>query len=99
MSPQVYNTHKNALPGPDDINRVVLPNGITILTRSNFNSPTLSIKGYLPSGSIFDPEEKLGLSYLTASGLLNGTQRYDFQSLYDKIESVGAQIGFFWRYP
>lgn len=94
MNQQVYKSHKNALPGPDDISRVVLPNGITILTRSNFNSPTLSIKGYLPSGSIFDPEEKLGLSYLTAHGLLNATQRFDFQNLYDKIESVGARLGF-----
>jgi len=94
MNQPVYKSHKNALPGPEDITRVVLSNGITILTRSNFNSPTLSIKGYLPSGSIFDPEEKLGLSYLTAHGLLNGTQRYDFQNLYDKIESVGARLGF-----
>jgi zinc protease len=94
MSPKVYKNHLNALPGPDDITRVVLPNGITILTRSNFNSPTLSIKGYLASGSIFDPVEKLGLSYLTAHGLLNGTQRYDFQSLYNEIESVGARLSF-----
>ncbi len=41
-----------AMPSPDDITREVLPNGITILARSNFNSPTLSIRGYLPSGSI-----------------------------------------------
>jgi len=94
MNQPVYKSHKNALPGSDDITRIVLSNGITILTRSNFNSPTLSIKGYLLSGSIFDPEEKLGLSYLTAHGLLNGTQRDDFQNLYDKIESVGARLGF-----
>ena len=94
MNHQVYKSHKNALPGPNNISRVVLSNGITILTRSNFNSPTLSIKGYLPNGSIFDPEEILGLSYLTAHGLMNGSQRYDFQHLYDKIESVGARLGF-----
>ncbi len=83
-----------AMPSPDDITREVLPNGITILARSNFNSPTLSIRGYLPSGSIFDPDEKLGLSYLTANSLMSGTAHYDFQALYNEIESVGAKIGF-----
>lgn len=82
------------MPGPEDIARETLPNGITILARANFNSPTLSIRGYLPSGSIFDPDEKLGLSYLTANSLMSGTAHYDFQSLYNEIESVGAKIGF-----
>ena len=82
------------MPGPDDIARETLPNGITILARANFNSPTLSIRGYLPSGSIFDPDEKLGLSYLTANSLMSGTTHHDFQSLYNEIESVGAKIGF-----
>ena len=94
MTPSMRSKHQNALPGPENITRVELQNGITILARENFNSPTLSIKGYLPSGSLFDPEDKLGLSYLTASSLMTGTSHDDFQSLYNKIESVGAQLGF-----
>ncbi len=91
---KVYEGHRDALPSPDNITREVLPNGITILARPNFNSPSLTIRGYLLSGSLFDPIEKLGLSYLTANGLMTGTARNDFQSLYDKIESVGARLGF-----
>jgi len=94
MNQKIYQEHRNALPGPDDISRIELENGITILTRSNFNSPTLSLKGFLHSGSIFDPDEKLGLSYLTAAGLMTGTANYDFQSMYNEIESIGARIGF-----
>lgn len=94
MNQKIYQEHRNALPGPDDISRIELENGITILTRSNFNSPTLSIKGFLHSGSIFDPDEKLGLSYLTAAGLMTGTANYDFQSMYNEIESIGARMGF-----
>ncbi|MBG0787691.1 MAG: insulinase family protein [Anaerolineaceae bacterium] len=89
-----FTPQKTAMPSPDDITREVLPNGITILARSNFNSPTLSIRGYLPSGSIYDPDDKLGLSYLTANSLMSGTVHYDFQALYNEIESVGAKIGF-----
>lgn len=94
MSHPVYQEHQNALPGPDDITRVVLPNGITILSRQNFNSPTISIKGYLHSGSYLDPDEKLGLGHMTAFGLMTGTEQYDFQALYNEIESVGASLGF-----
>lgn len=90
----VYKEHRQALPGPDDITREELSNGIIVLTRPNFNSPTLSIKGYLHSGSYFDTDDKLGLAYLTASGLMNGTAAHDFQSLYNEIESVGAHLDF-----
>ncbi len=90
----VYKNHRQTLPGPDDITRKELPNGIVVLSRPNFNSPTLSIKGYLQSGSYFDPVNKLGLGYLTAHGLMNGTHNHDFQSLYNEIESVGAHLSF-----
>ncbi len=94
MKKTTYDAHKNALPGPEDIARQELHNGITILTRSNFNSPTLSIKGFLFSGSLHDPDDQLGLSYMTAHGLMTGTQRYDFQDLYHLIESAGARLSF-----
>ena len=94
MNDSILNNHHNALPSQDDITRLVLPNGITVLSRANFNSPTLSIKGYLHSGSLFDPPDKLGVSYLTAFGLMTGTQNHDFQSLYNEVESIGASLSF-----
>ncbi len=83
-----------SLPGPGDITRCVLPNGIILLTRSNFNSPSVVVSGYLPSGSIFDPREKLGLAHFTALALMRGTQKRSFQQIYDALESVGATLGF-----
>lgn len=83
-----------ALPGSDDITRVVLKNGITVLCRTNFSSPSVVLSGYLSGGSLFDPEEKLGLADFTASSLMRGTQKRDFQGIYDALESVGASFGF-----
>jgi zinc protease len=94
MKNLIYHQHSHALPGPDNITRQQLSNGITVLSRSNFNSPTLSIKGYLHTGSLFDPQDKLGLSYLTAFGLMTGTAHYDFQNLYNQVESIGASLSF-----
>jgi zinc protease len=84
----------SSIPGPDDIVRTVLENGITVLARANFNSPSVSLRGYLDSGGLFDPEEKLGLADFTSSALMRGTSRRDFQAIYDALESVGASLGY-----
>lgn len=84
----------NALPGPDDITRTVLPNGIVILARANFNSPSVVINGYLDVGSLLDSNEKLGLADFTAAALMRGTQQRNFQQIYDSLELVGASLGF-----
>ena len=84
----------NSLPGPDDITRAVLPNGIVVLVRSNFASPTVVISGYVNTGSIFEPDKKMGLADFTASALMRGTRKRTFQKIYDAIESVGASLGF-----
>ena len=83
-----------SLPGPDDITRVVLPNGITVLARANFNSPSVVINGQLTSGSLFDPDEKLGLADFTALGLMRGTETRTFHQIFDALESVGANLSY-----
>lgn len=84
----------NSLPGPEDIHRQILPNGITILARANFNSPSVSLTGYLAAGSLFEPDEKLGLADFVASGLMRGTQEHSFDEIYNQLESVGAGLGY-----
>jgi zinc protease len=83
-----------SLPGPDDITRAQLPNGIVVLARANFNSPSVVIQGYLPAGSLLERDEQLGLAGFTAAGLMRGTARRSFQEIYDALESAGASLGF-----
>ncbi len=83
-----------SLPGPHDITRTELDNGIIILSRSNFNSPSVVISGYLSAGSLFDPLDKLGLAYFTALMLTRGTQKQSFQEIFGALESAGASLGF-----
>jgi zinc protease len=84
----------NSLPGPDDIDREVLPNGITVLTRSNFNSPSVVMAGYFEAGALFDPDDKLGLAEYTTIALMRGTKKRTFDEIYQALESVGASLGF-----
>lgn len=83
-----------SLPGPQDITRFELENGIVVLTRPNYSSPSVRISGYLPAGSINDPKQKLGLADFTSTALMRGTQSHSFQEIYDSLESNGASLGF-----
>lgn len=84
----------HSLPGSDDITRKELSNGIIVLSRANFNSPSVVVSGYLPTGGLFDSDEKLGLADFTAQALMRGTVRHSFQEIYDALESAGASLGF-----
>jgi len=84
----------STLPGPGNITRHVLGNGITVLARANFSSPSAVVSGYVRAGSIFDPGEKLGLADFAARGLMRGAGKYDMHGLYDALESVGASLSF-----
>ena len=86
-------TGTEAIPGPENITRQILENGITVLSRPNFNSPSITIHGYLYAGGLSDPDEKLGLAGFTAACLLRGTARADFQAIYEALESAGARLG------
>lgn len=83
-----------SLPGSHNITRTELPNGITILTRSNFDNSSVIISGHVNSGSQFDPDDKLGLAHFTALSLMRGTGQHTFQDIYNALETVGASMGF-----
>lgn len=83
----------NALPGPDTIHRQELPNGVIVLTRENFASPSVVISGHVHAGALFEPAEKAGLANLSASALMRGTQQRSFNEIYETIEGIGANLG------
>lgn len=82
------------LPGPDDVKRAELSNGIVVLARQNFSSPSVVINGFLTAGSMNDPDEKLGLANFVSMALMRGTSSHTFRQLYDILESAGANLGF-----
>jgi zinc protease len=84
----------HTFPGPHDILRRELDNGIVVLARANPFSPSVAISGYLQAGSIFDSDEKLGVADFTASTLMRGTRTNSFQQIFEKLESAGAGLGF-----
>lgn len=84
----------NALPGPDDIARRELGNGIVVLSRENFTSPSVVISGFVKAGSNHVQPEQAGLSDLTAHALTRGTASRSFGEIHESLESIGASLGF-----
>ena len=82
-----------SIPGPQDITRHELSNGITVLVRENHNSPSVVISGYLPVGAYDERSEQAGLAAFTASALMRGTAHRTFEQIYEEMESVGANVG------
>ncbi len=81
-----------SLPGSDTIFRKSLLNDGTFLAYPNPTSPAVYFRGYLPVGSLSDPEGKNGLASLHAAMLSTGTQQHEFRQLHTLIESCGASI-------
>lgn len=94
MTPASPTLPIHSLPGPKDITRETFANGMVVLSRANYNSPSVVITGYLPAGGIYDPQDKLGLANFTATSLMRGTQQQDFHQIFDTLESCAASLGF-----
>ncbi len=84
----------SALPGPDDVLRVTLPNGITVLARENWSAPSIVVEGYLLAGNLDEPADLPGLASFTTGMLTRGTRRRSFTEINETVESVGASVGF-----
>jgi len=82
-----------SIPGPEDILRRELPNGIVVLVRENHASPSVVVSGYLRVGSYDETAEQAGLAAFTASALSRGTTHRSFDRIYEEVESVGASFG------
>src|SRR5512137_2475206 len=81
-----------SIPGPDSIARREYPNGMTVLVRENFSSPSVVVDGLLRVGAVDDPADQAGLASFAATCLMRGTQRRTFQQIYEEIESIGASV-------
>jgi zinc protease len=84
----------NSLPGSHNITRVALPNGLTVLVYEKFDAQSVVIAGSLKAGSVHETPAQNGLASLTASALLRGGQKRDFNAINEALENIGADLDF-----
>jgi zinc protease len=92
MRPAALSDH--TLPGPENITRRQFPNGLTALVHSNPESLSVVVTGYLLAGSLYDSDDKLGLSHFTSVALTRGTLSRSFHRIFSGLESIGANLSF-----
>jgi zinc protease len=87
------NKLSHSMPNPDNITRVVLENGITILVYENFNTRSVVLHGLGSGGALYEDRKVNGVAAMTAGALMRGTQSRDFQTLAASLEDIGADFG------
>jgi zinc protease len=83
----------HSMPNPDNITRVVLENGITILVYENFNTRSVVLHGVGLGGALHEDRAYNGVAAMTAGALMRGTESRDFQTLAASLEDIGADFG------
>lgn len=81
-------------PGPQDVQRRVLDNGITVLIYENFAVASVVVEGYVRAGALSEGRQRAGLADFVAGMLMRGTRRRTFDEIYEALESVGASLDF-----
>jgi zinc protease len=80
------------------IERVDLPNGLTLLLAPNDGIPAFCLKAIVNTGSRYESDDLAGLASL-AGGMLNeGTSRRTARQIAESIEDAGAHLGVFGGY-
>jgi zinc protease len=91
LPPTDSTTASAAQPLPDSF---TLANGLQVLLLADHSTPTVNLSGWIKAGNEFDSNEKAGIASLTASNLMNGTQRKTALELAKTLEDQGADLSF-----
>lgn len=76
------------------IRRVVLDNGITLISIENQTADVIAGRIFLKNaGSRWESREKSGLSHLLATVMTKGTERLSSVEIAEEVESLGASLG------
>lgn len=78
---------------PENVTRAELSNGITVLVKENHTNPSISLRGRLRAGGMYDTDATAGLASFSASALQRGTKKYTFQKLNELYDSAGMSFG------
>ena len=74
------------------IKRWATQNGLTLLLVERHSLPTVHVEVLVKAGSVYDPEDKAGLTFLTAALLDEGTSTRSSIQIAEEIDFIGASL-------
>ncbi len=78
---------------PENVTRAELSNGIVILVKENHTNASITLRGRVRAGALYETDATAGLASFTASSLQRGTRKFTFQQLNELYDSVGMSFG------
>lgn len=75
-----------------EVNRTVLPNGLTVLQVERHNLPIVMVTLLVKASPLDEPPDKAGLANLTAELLTEGTGKRSATDISGEIEFIGASL-------
>lgn len=94
--PQAEPETQNALVSPPsmhaEIEKITLPNQMTLLLKRNPSIPIVTFNFFVQGGLRFEPPDKTGLSHFMASLLTKGTKNRSKIEIAKTLEDVGGSI-------
>ncbi len=78
---------------PETVTRVVLDNGIVLLIKDNPNNPSITLRGRLRAGGLYDTDKTFGLAHLATAALVRGTRKRTFRKLNTELDRFGMSFG------
>lgn len=78
---------------PETVTRVKLDNGIILIVKDNPNNASVTIRGRLRAGGLYDTERSLGLAQFATSALQRGTRKRNFRKLNLELDRSGISFG------
>ncbi len=78
---------------PENVTRAELLNGIVVLVKENHTNTSITMRGRLRAGAMYETDATAGLASFTASSLQRGTKKFTFQQLNELYDGVGMSFG------
>jgi zinc protease len=84
----------NSLPiTPETITRATLDNGLVVLVKDNPNNASVTLRGRIRAGGLYDTDKTSGLAHFATAALQRGTRKRTFQKLNDELDQNGMSFG------
>jgi len=78
---------------PETVTRTVLSNGLTILVKENHANASVTLRGRLRAGGLYDTDQTSGLAHFAVAALQRGTRKRTFQQLNAELDRNGMSFG------
>jgi zinc protease len=78
---------------PETITRTTLDNGLVVLVKSNPNNPSVTLRGRVRAGGLYDTDKTAGLAHYATAAFQRGTRKRTFQKLNEELDRAGMSFG------